>query len=284
MQTISEIAALRRVLDDARRSGKTIGLVPTMGAFHEGHLALMRRAKAENDLAVVTLFVNPTQFNDPEDFARYPRDPERDARLAETVGVDFLFAPPPEAMYPKGADTTVVVQALSELLEGASRPGHFAGVATIVAKLLNIAQADRAYFGEKDWQQLQIVKALTRDLDIPTEIVGHLIVREPDGLALSSRNVRLTPEQRTAALVLSQALDNAQALVAGVREAPHITAAMQRILQAEPLARLDYAVVVDPENLQEVATIENGAVALLAATFGQVRLIDNRLLCPVPLQ
>ncbi len=283
MQTISEIASLRHVLAAARRSSKTIGLVPTMGAFHEGHLALMRRAKAENDLAVVTLFVNPTQFNDSEDFVRYPRDPERDAHLAESVGVDFLFAPTPEAMYPSGADTTVLVRALSERLEGASRPGHFAGVSTIVAKLLNIAQADRAYFGEKDWQQLQIVKALTRDLDIPTEIIGHPIVREPDGLAFSSRNVRLTSEQRTATLVLSQALDKAQSLVAaGVREAPKIAAAMQRIIQAEPLAHLDYAVVVDPESLQEIERVENGAVALLAATFGKVRLIDNRLLVTEP--
>lgn len=281
MQTISEIAALRRVVGKARRDGRTIGLVPTMGAFHEGHLALMRRAKAENDLTVVTLFVNPTQFNDPEDFVRYPRDSERDARLAEAAGVDFLFTPSPESMYPPEADTTVVVRALSERLEGASRPGHFAGVATIVAKLLNIAQADRAYFGEKDWQQLQIVKALTRDLDIPTQIIGYPIVRESDGLALSSRNVRLTPEQRLAALVLSQALDKAQSLVAaGVQETFQITAAMRRTIEAEPLARLDYAVVVDPENLQEVETIENGAVALLAAIFGNVRLIDNRLLRP----
>lgn len=279
MQTISEIASLRRTLNDARRMGKTIGLVPTMGAFHEGHLALMERAKAENDLAVVTLFVNPTQFNDPDDFARYPRDPERDARLAESVGVDFLFTPTPEAMYPEGADTTVIVRALSARLEGASRPGHFAGVSTIVAKLLNIVQANCAYFGEKDWQQLQIVKSLTRDLDIPTEIIGHPIVREPDGLAMSSRNVRLTSEQRTAALVLSQALDNAQSLIAaGVREAAQIADAMQRILQDEPLAHLDYAVVVDPETLQQVETIESGVVALLAATFGKVRLIDNRLL------
>ena len=284
MQTISEIASLRRALGDARRTSKTIGLVPTMGAFHEGHLALMRRAKAENDLVVVTLFVNPTQFNDPEDFARYPRDPERDARLADSVGVDFVFAPTPEAMYPPGADTVVTVRALSERLEGASRPGHFAGVATIVAKLLNIVQADRAYFGEKDWQQLQIVKALTRDLDIPTEIIGHPIVREPDGLAMSSRNVRLSPEQRSAALVLSLALDMAESLSAhGAQEASPIAAAMQRVIEAEPLARLDYAVVVHPNTLEEIERGENGAIALVAATFGKVRLIDNRLLCLLPL-
>lgn len=279
MQTITEITELRAALRDARRAGKTIGLVPTMGAFHEGHLSLMRQAQAENDLAVVTLFVNPTQFNERDDFDRYPRDPARDARMAEAEGVDFLFTPTPEAIYPQGFDTAVVVRALSERLEGASRPGHFAGVSTVVAKLLNIVQADRAYFGEKDWQQLQIVKALARDLDIPTEIVGLPIVREPDGLALSSRNVRLSPEQRQAATVLAGALDAAQALAdTGVQDASQLAAGMRRTIGALPLARLDYAVIVDPETLQERGTIENGAIALVAATFGRVRLIDNRLL------
>ena len=199
MQTITEIAPLRDRSDDARRAGQTVGLVPTMGAFHEGHLTLMRRAKAENDVVVVTLFVNPTQFNDLDDFDRYPRDPERDAQMAEARGRGLSVHADAEEMYPKGFDTVVVVRALSERLEGASRPGHFQGVATVVTKLLNIAQADRAYFGEKDWQQLQVIKSLARDLDIPTEIIGVPIVREPDGLALSSRNVRLTPEQRAAA-------------------------------------------------------------------------------------
>lgn len=279
MQTISEISALRAALADARRAGRTVGLVPTMGAFHEGHLSLMRRAKADNDLCVVTLFVNPTQFNDQDDFARYPRDTARDAQMAEGEGVDFLFTPTPEAMYPPGFDTTVTVHALSGRLEGASRPGHFAGVATVVSKLLNLAQADRAYFGEKDWQQLQIVRALARDLDIPTEIVGLPIVREPDGLALSSRNVRLTPEQRSAALVLARALGGAQALAeAGVQDADEIIKEMRRSIEAEPLAVLDYAVVVARDTLQEVGTINGGAIALVAATFGKVRLIDNRVL------
>ncbi len=279
MQTISDIAPLRQALTNARRAGKTVGLVPTMGAFHEGHLFLMRRAKAENDLAIVTLFVNPTQFNDRSDFDRYPRDTARDAQMAEGEGVDFLFTPTPEAMYPQGFDTAVIVRALSERLEGASRPGHFAGVATVVAKLLNIAQADRAYFGEKDWQQLQIVKALARDLDIPTGIVGLPIVREPDGLALSSRNVRLTPEQRRAALVLSDALGKAQDRTdGGLQDAAALAEGMRRTIEAEPLARLDYAVVVRSDTLQEIDTAEGDAIALVAATFGQVRLIDNRLL------
>lgn len=279
MQTITEIAALQAALQAARKDGKTIGLVPTMGAFHEGHLSLMRRAKAENDLAVVTLFVNPTQFNDLDDFDRYPRDYDRDAQLAEAEGVDFLFLPTPDTMYPKGFDTVVVVRALSERLEGASRPGHYAGVATVVTKLLNLAQADRAYFGEKDWQQLQIIRALTRDLDIPTEIMGMPIVREPDGLALSSRNVRLSPEQRAAALVLSAALGNAQDIAdTGVQDAYQLAAWMRQTIEVQPLARVDYAVVVAPDTLQEIDTIEEGAIALVAATFGKVRLIDARLL------
>lgn len=279
MQTITEIAELRAALQAARKDGKTLGLVPTMGAFHEGHLSLMRRAKAENDLAVVTLFVNPTQFNDLDDFDRYPRDYDRDAQLAEAEGVDFLFLPTPDTMYPKGFDTVVVVRALSERLEGASRPGHYAGVATVVTKLLNLAQADRAYFGEKDWQQLQIIRALTRDLDIPTEIMGMPIVREPDGLALSSRNVRLSPEQRAAALVLSAALGNAQDIAdTGVQDAYQLAAWMRQTIEVQPLARVDYAVVVAPDTLQEIDTIEEGAIALVAATFGKVRLIDARLL------
>jgi pantoate--beta-alanine ligase len=281
MQIITEIADLRIALQSVRRADQTIGLVPTMGAFHEGHLSLMRRAKAENDLTVVTLFINPTQFNDPEDFKKYPRDTDHDARMAESVGVDYLFLPPPEAVYPPGFDTVVTVRALSEQLEGASRPGHFNGVATVVAKLLNIAGADRAYFGEKDWQQLQIVKALTRDLDIPTQIIGLPIVRELDGLALSSRNVRLSPEERIAALVLDRALDNAQALVrGGIQDTAALAAEMRRAISSEPLAHLDYAILVHPETLTEVASLEHGAIALIAANFGKVRLIDNRLFSP----
>jgi len=281
MQTITEIAGLRSALNAARRDGKTVGLVPTMGAFHEGHLTLMRRAKAENDLCVVTLFVNPTQFNDLDDFDRYPRDPERDRKMAEAEGVDFLFMPTPEEVYPKGFDTVMVVRALSERLEGASRPGHYAGVATVVTKLLNMAGADRAYFGEKDWQQLQIIKSLARDLDIPTEIVPVPTVREADGLALSSRNVRLSPEQRAAALVISSALDNAQSIAdTGVQDAYQLAAWMRQTIEVQPLAKVDYAVVVAPDTLQEIGSTEEGAVALVAATFGKVRLIDARLLRP----
>lgn len=283
MQTITTITELRSALNAVRKAGQTIGLVPTMGAFHEGHLTLMRRAKAENDIAVVTLFVNPTQFNDLEDFDRYPRDYVRDTQLAEETGVDFLFMPTPEEIYPKGFDTVVVVRALAERLEGASRPGHYAGVSTVVTKLLNMAGADRAYFGEKDWQQLQIIKSLTRDLNIPTEIISVPTVREADGIALSSRNVRLTPEQRSAALVLSSALDNAQAIAdTGQQDAYQLAAWMRQTIEVQPLAHVDYAVVVDPDTLQEIDTIENGAVALVAANFGKVRLIDARLVRVAP--
>ena len=197
--------------------------------------------------------------------------------------MDFLFTPTPEEMYPKGFDTVVVARDLSERLEGASRPGHFAGVATVVTKLLLIAGADRAYFGEKDWQQLQVIKRLTADLNIPTEIVGVPTVREPDGLAMSSRNVLLTPEQRQAAAVLSQALDNAQAIAdTGVQDAYQIAAWLRQTIEVQPLARVDYAVVVDPETLREIDTIENGALAAVAVRFGKVRLIDNRLLRAAP--
>lgn len=283
MQTFTEIAALRNALNDTRRAGKTVGLVPTMGAFHEGHLTLMRRAKAENNVVIVTLFVNPTQFNDLDDFDRYPRDLMRDAQMAEAEGVDILFTPLPDEIYPKGFDTVVVVRALSERLEGGSRPGHFVGVSTVVTKLLNLAGANRAYFGEKDWQQLQIIHALARDLDMPTEIIGVPTVREPDGLSLSSRNVRLTPEQRAAAVVLYAALDNAQAIAdTGVQDAYQLAAWMRQTIEVQPLARVDYAVVVAPDTLQEIDTIDQGAVALVAATFGKVRLIDNRLLRAAP--
>jgi pantoate--beta-alanine ligase len=281
MKTVSEIPALRAELNDARRSGKSIGVVPTMGAFHEGHLELMRRAKAENDIVVVTLFVNPTQFNDADDFEKYPRDVERDKQLAEGVGVDYLFTPDANEMYDKEFDTVVVVRALSDRLEGKSRPGHFAGVSTVVTKLLNIVQADRAYFGEKDWQQLQIIKRLVADLNIPTEILPCPTMREPDGLAMSSRNVRLTPEQRKAAKVLSSALADTELIAGtGVHDAYQLAAWLHQTIAVEPLARVDYAVVVDAETMQEIDTIDRGAIAAVAVYFGKVRLIDNRYIPP----
>jgi pantoate--beta-alanine ligase len=250
-----------------------------MGALHDGHRSLLARARRECGVVVMSLFVNPTQFNDPEDYARYPRDPERDRRIAADEGVDFVFEPSPDEMYPAGFDTTVSVGALANKLEGLSRPGHFQGVATVVAKLLLIAGCDRAYFGLKDYQQLQVVRRMVRDLAIPCEIVPCETLREPDGLAMSSRNVRLTPDERVAALVISRALTGAQSTVnRGERSAMVIRDAMQRTIASEPLARLDYAVIAHPDSLDEIETVDEGAVALVAATFGKVRLIDNRVL------
>jgi len=229
----------------------------------------------------VTLFVNPTQFNDADDFDKYPRDVDGDARMAEGVGVDLLFTPSPTEMYATGFDTVVVVRGLSERLEGKSRPGHFNGVSTVVTKLLNIAQADRAYFGEKDWQQLQIIKRLVADLDIPTEIVPCPIVREADGLAMSSRNVRLTPEQRKAAKVLSSALADTQLIAdTGTHNAYELAAWLHQMIAVETLAMVDYAVIVDPSTLLEIESIGNGALAAVAVTFGNVRLIDNHYIPP----
>lgn len=276
METLSTIAALRSVVGDERRVCRSVGLVPTMGAFHDGHLSLMRRAKDENDVAVVTLFVNPTQFNDPEDFKKYPRDASRDNALAKDAGVDIIFTPDPAEMYRPGYDTTVTAGAIAERLEGRSRPGHFAGVATVVAKLLNIVQADRAYFGEKDWQQLQVIKRITADLDIPTEIRSHPTVREADGLAMSSRNVRLSTEERRAATVVSSALLSVKTMAdAGTTDATGLAAALNQAIAREPLARIDYAVVVDPSTMADIITIDGGAIAAVAVYFGSVRLIDN---------
>jgi pantoate--beta-alanine ligase len=283
MEISRRIDDLRVRLTTLRRSGGRVGFVPTMGALHEGHRGLLRRARADNDAVVMSLFVNPTQFTDLDDYEKYPRNPDADYAAAEAEGVDFIFEPDMAEMYPTGFDTVVVVRGLSDKLEGKSRPGHFQGVATVVTKLLNIVQADRAYFGVKDYQQLQVVRRMVVDLDIPTEIIAGETVREPDGLAMSSRNVRLTPEQRRAARVISQALSNAQEIAdTGVHDAYQIRAYMHAALENEPLATMDYAVIVDPDELKEVDTIDAGAVALIAATFGKVRLIDNRALTPAP--
>ncbi|HEX5322342.1 MAG TPA: pantoate--beta-alanine ligase [Capsulimonadaceae bacterium] len=276
MHTYERIANLREALNAARGRGKAVGFVPTMGALHEGHLSLVRRARDENDLVVMSVFVNPTQFNDPSDFEKYPRDLERDKAMAAGAGADIVFSPAREEIYPEGFATGVTVHGLTDILEGASRPGHFQGVATVVAKLLNIAQPDRAYFGEKDYQQLQVILRMAADLNIPTDIVACPTLREADGLALSSRNVRLSPEERKAAVVLSRALRETQkAATRGERDARKLAGALARQIEAEPLAKLDYAVIADPESLREVERIEGKAIALVAAVFGGVRLIDN---------
>ena len=250
-----------------------------MGALHEGHASLIRRARAENATVVVTIFVNPRQFNEDADFEKYPRDEAADLRVAAAAGADLAWIPPVEEVYPPGFQTTVRVAGLTQPLEGAARPGHFEGVTTVVAILLGLAGAERAYFGQKDAQQLLVVRRLAGDLGIGTEIVGCPIVREPDGLALSSRNVRLSPRERAAAPVLRRALLATRALYeAGERGGDALRAAMTAALASEPLAAPDYVSCADPATLGELATVDGPALLSIAVRFGAVRLIDNESL------
>jgi pantoate--beta-alanine ligase len=281
MDVIETARGCTEHLATARAAGRTVGLVPTMGALHEGHLSLLARARAECDVVAVSIFVNPLQFGDPEDIETYPRPLARDLRACTEAGVDLVFAPPVREMYPSWPAppaTTVSVRGVSESWEGASRPGHFDGVATVVAKLFAIAGPCRAYFGLKDFQQLAVVRAMTSELTLPVEIVGCPIVREPDGLALSSRNVRLSGTQRQAATVLSRALAAGRdAVAAGERSGAALAAVMRAVASTEPAVRLDYAVAVDAVSLEEADTIEDPARVrlLIAALVGPVRLIDN---------
>lgn len=278
MQVLTTIAETRRRLDGARASGDAVGLVPTMGYLHHGHRALMRRAVEECDRTVVTIFVNPLQFGPAEDLSTYPRDLDRDLTMCADVGIDLVLHPTVDEMYPLGTPTltAVTVAEVSAPMEGASRPTHFAGVATVVAKLFNIAGPCRAYFGEKDWQQLAVIRRMAADLAFPVDVVGCPTVREADGLAMSSRNAYLTAEQRAAAPVLHWALvAGAAAVAAGERDPAQIRALMADLIRAEPLAELDYAEVVDAATLQPVDPLR-GELRLLAATrFGRARLIDN---------
>ncbi len=259
-------------------AGKKIGFVPTMGFFHEGHLALMRRAGELADQVVVSLFVNPTQFGPQEDLAAYPRDFARDQELAASVGVDVIFAPEPEDMYPAGCNTTVTVgEDLTDRLCGASRPGHFAGVATVVSKLFNIVRPDVAVFGEKDFQQLAVIRRMTEDLNLGVAIIGHPIIREKDGLAMSSRNTYLQEAEREAALSLSRALAMARTMTAdGELHAESLTAALQKFILSFAGTDLDYISFVDQFTLQPVAEVNKDTVLALAVQInGRVRLIDN---------
>jgi len=257
----------------------SLGLVPTMGFLHEGHLALVRRARAENDHVAVSIFVNPTQFGPHEDLARYPRDLPRDLDLLRREGVDLVFAPTVVEMYPPDYHTYVVVEEITERLEGQARPGHFRGVATVVAKLFNIVRPTRAYFGQKDAQQVVVIQHMVRDLDFDLEIVVCPTVREPDGLALSSRNVYLNPAERQAATVLYRALQRAAELyAAGERDAGVLRRSMLELIDAEPLARPDYVSVADLGTLVELERVEGRALASLAVRIGTTRLIDNMLL------
>jgi pantoate--beta-alanine ligase len=277
MEVVTTVAETRRRLDRARTDGLVVGLVPTMGALHAGHVSLLRRAVDECGFTAVTLFVNPLQFAPTEDFAAYPRDLDTDVKVIEETGADLVFAPPLEEMYPGPVLTRVSVPDLADTLDGASRPGHFDGVATVVAKLFNAAGPARAYFGEKDYQQLQIVRRMVADLSFPVEVVACPIVRDPDGLALSSRNAYLSPEERAAAPVLHRALVAGAAAVErdGQRDAASVRAVMGNLIAAEPLADLDYAEVVDARDLRRIDPLRGEVRLLVAARFGAARLIDN---------
>ena len=273
---IETIAGFRSVLEEARSRGATVGLVPTMGALHEGHLALIRKACSENDFVAVSIFVNPTQFGAGEVRETYPRDLQRDLKLAGSAGADLVFGPPVEEMYPKGFSTWVEVEGLTQGLCGASRPGHFRGVCTVVAKLFNICRPDRAYFGEKDAQQLAVIKKMVSDLDIPLAIVPCPTVRESDGLALSSRNVRLSPEARAQAPVLYRALSAALTLVEnGERDARRLNDEICAVLAEADLAKIDYVEIVDADDLVPVDVLAGPCLIALAVWFGKTRLIDN---------
>jgi pantoate--beta-alanine ligase len=276
VKTVETIAEVRAVLDAERAAGRRVGFVPTMGYLHEGHASLIRRARAESDVVVVSLFVNPLQFGAGEDLDAYPRDLDRDTRLADSEGADLLFTPPVGEMYPRPVLTTVSVAEVSAPLEGAARPTHFDGVATVVAKLFAIVGPSSAYFGEKDFQQVAVVRRMVADLSMPVEVVACPTVRERDGLALSSRNAYLTPEQRGAAPVVHRALQAGAALVmAGERDPRAVRTLMAEIIEAEPLAELDYAEVVSADSFTVPDPLA-GALRLLAAVrFGRARLIDN---------
>jgi pantoate--beta-alanine ligase len=264
-----------------RQAGQSIALVPTMGYLHEGHASLLREGRRRGDLLALSIFVNPTQFGPAEDLDRYPRDLQRDLAVARETGVDLVWTPTPAEVYPAGYATYVNVEGLTEVLCGASRPGHFRGVTTVVCKLFNVVQPAVALFGEKDFQQLAVIRRMVRDLNLPVEIVGMPIVREPDGLAMSSRNVYLSTAQRQQALVLSQALARARQLTGeGVRDAGTLLASLRRMIEAQPEARIDYLTICHQATLQEQTTVDGDSVLLLAVFVGPTRLLDNgRLLC-----
>ena len=276
MEIAETVAEVKKYVRAWKQQGLTIGLVPTMGYLHEGHASLIRRAREENDKVIVSDFVNPTQFGPGEDLETYPRDFESDCRLCEELGTDLVFHPQPSEMYPKGFHTGVAVEVLSQELCGKSRPVHFGGVCTVVTKLFHIAEATRAYFGEKDAQQLMIIRRMVRDLNYNIEVVGCPIVREEDGLAKSSRNSYLNPEERKAALVLHRSLLAGEEMVrGGEQDAAKVIEKISSIIKEEPLARIDYVQVVDLDELQPVERIDGPILAAIAVFIGKVRLIDN---------
>jgi pantoate--beta-alanine ligase len=280
-EVIASIPQLRNRVADARAARRAIGFVPTMGALHAGHQRLLDVARAENDLVIVSIFVNPLQFDRKDDLEKYPRTLDADVALCSASGVDIVFAPPAAEMYPSPLECVVEVGRVAEHLCGRFRPGHFRGVATAVMKLFQIAQPDRAYFGEKDAQQLAVVRRLVADLNVPVAIVGVPTVREADGLALSSRNQRLSPEERRVAIVLYEALKVAQALVAtGERSAARVAAAARQVVERQPGVRLEYLEIVEPRDMQPIERIDGPAVAAGAMWVGATRLIDNVICVP----
>ncbi len=276
MKIVSDIREMQQLAGHYRQQGKTIGFVPTMGYLHEGHLSLMRRARPQCDILVVSIFVNPTQFGPNEDFERYPRDFDRDERLCREVGVDVVFYPTADAMYPRPYLTYVHVEKLSETMCGASRPGHFRGVTTVVTKLFNIVQPHIAVFGQKDYQQSLIIRQMVRDLNFDVQIDVAPIVREADGLAMSSRNKYLSPEERQQALVLYRSLTRAEELIReGERNVNTLLQAMKTVISEAPDARIDYIAIVDAETLEPLSTVRHNTVIALAVYIGTTRLIDN---------
>lgn len=281
METFSHPGDMRRHLDGLRRQGRSIGFVPTMGFLHAGHMALVARAAQEADRVVVSIFVNPTQFGDPRDLETYPRDTERDLAMLREAGVDAVFLPGVEDIYPEGSETIVETMRLANVLHGEVREGHFRGVATVVTKLFNIVQPDLACFGEKDYQQLQVIRTMVRDLHFPLRVIGCPTVREADGLAMSSRNVKLGPEDRVAALVLNRALDRAQEMASAGATVEEIQAEVTGMIQAEPRSHLRAVDVTEAVTLRPVSGKPSGPLALmLSADFGGVLLIDQREIFP----
>lgn len=279
METVKTIARLRALVLAHRKAGRTIGFVPTMGYLHEGHMSLVSHARAENDVTIVSIFVNPLQFGANEDLARYPRDLPRDSALLTAGGVDILFAPEVEDMYPEPMQTVVDVPRLGSELEGEVRPGHFAGVATVVTKLFNIVQPDAAYFGEKDYQQVTIIQRMVQDLAMPVRVVPVETVREKDGLACSSRNVYLSPEERKAAAIVPRALEEAERLYrSGMTDIAAFEAAVTDFIRREPLAEPEVVALRDPKTLESLTRVDGPVLLLLFVRFGRTKLLDNRVI------
>lgn len=278
MRIITTISEMQSLADSLRRSGKAIGFVPTMGFLHDGHLSLMRQAREENDVVVASIFVNPTQFGPNEDLARYPRDAEGDQKKCASARVDHLFMPSAAEMYPGGPPVFVNVEGITDVLEGAIRPGHFRGVATVVAKLFHIIQPNRAYFGQKDYQQCAVIKRMVKGLDLGVEVIVRPTVREADGLAMSSRNSYLSAEQRAKATILYRALRAGEQMIrAGARDPEEVRQKMRDVLLSEKGIEIDYAEAADPETLQPLAALRGRIVLLIAVRLGTIRLIDNMI-------